>query len=982
MAHPVQISRAVRTLLANSVLAAAGMAAGAAFAQTDDAMEEIVVTGTRIASPNATSSSPILGLTAESLQLQGMNDTGDLVDWLPQQITTGADLSNNSNPLAQPGGITTVDLRGLGPQRTLVLVDGRRLGVGDPNTSNPNPSPDLNQIPAALIERIDVVTGGASAVYGSDAIAGVVNFIMKRDFEGVQLDAQYGFSQHNQHNDYVQDLLDNTTIAQPRGNITDGYSKSFNVLVGGNLADGKGNVTAYLSYLDTDPALLANRDFSACQLQGNGTRCGGSINSNIIEPLATGVDWSVSGNTLIPWDAANTTSPPPTFNSNRYMYGLLHQGERKQAGVLAHYDFNDRAEAYADFMFTNDRAYTEIAPSGLFLGDVYFVHCNNALLSDQQRTAIGCPAAPTPADTVNIFIGRRNVEGGPRKFLNEHTNYRGTLGLKGDINDVWKYDVYGSYYYTSLYNTNENYLSKVRSQSALDNCVDGSAGCVPWNIWSEGGVTPESTAYIAAFGVSNGTTSQKILSGSVTGDLSKYGVKLPTADEGVGVAFGAERRVDALAYLPDGVLGSGDLSGGSGASPTIDNETNLTEGFVELRVPLLQGKTAAQDLVFETGYRYSDYALSGGADTYKFGLQWQPIDSVRLRGSFNHAIRGPSLLELYTPQTVTQTSALSSDPCAPTNNRTVAAAATFVECARTGVTAAQYGDGLATNTLAQCPSDQCDTLIGGNALLEPESADTKSFGVTLTPSALPDFTLSVDWYEIHLKGLVGVVPQEVTLNGCLTGSNPAYCQNVVRGPAGILFGQTIAGGGWVRATNFNIAEGTFTGIDVQGSYRFSLGRHGSLLASLNGVYLDQTTTIPLPGEHEYDCSGLYGNTCGPAIPDWRHTLRLTWQMPSNVNLSAQWRYVGSVTHEQNTSDVTLDGPDVTFGGTLGARSYLDLSGTWDMNDKYSLRMGINNLLDQDPPLVDTSWSGPGTPNTWGPYDSLGRQVFIAMKAKF
>ena len=235
---------------------------------------------------------------------------------------------------------------------------------------------------------------------------------------------------------------------------------------------------------------------------------------------------------------------------------------------------------------------------------------------------------------------------------------------------------------------------------------------------------------------------------------------------------------------------------------------------------------------------------------------------------------------------------------------------------------------------------------------------------------------------MHMRALVGVVPQEVTLNGCLTGSNPAYCQNVVRGPAGILFGQTIAGGGWVRATNFNIAEGTFTGIDVQGSYRFSLGRHGSLLASLNGVYLDQTTTIPLPGEHEYDCSGLYGNTCGPAIPDWRHTLRLTWQMPSNVNLSAQWRYVGSVTHEQNTSDVTLDGPDVTFGGTLGARSYLDLSGTWDMNDKYSLRMGINNLLDQDPPLVDTSWSGPGTPNTWGPYDSLGRQVFLAMKAKF
>jgi outer membrane receptor protein involved in Fe transport len=908
----------VRALLASSVLATAAMASGAALAQSEELMAEIVVTGSRIASPNATSSSPILGLSAEELRHQGLNDTGNLVDWLPQQISTGADLSNGSNPLASPGGITTVNLRGLGPQRTLVLVDGRRLGVGDPNTGNPNPSPDINQIPAALIERIDVVTGGASAVYGSDAIAGVVNFIMRRDFEGVQINAQYGFSQHNQNSDYMQDLLDVRGLPKPDSNITDGYSKSIDILVGGNFADGKGNATAYLSYLDADPVKLANRDYAACQLQGDGTRCGGSANSNLIQPLSGG-DFAVSGNTLIPWSSANTTSPPPLFNSNAYMYGVLHQGERKQAGVLTNYDFNERARAYADFMFTNDRAYTEIAPSGLFLGDVYSVHCNNTMLSDQQRTTLGCPAVITANDTVDIFIGRRNIEGGPRQFLNEHTNYRGTLGLKGDINDAWSYDAYGSYYYTTLYNTNENYLSKLRSQSALDNCVDGASGCVPWNIWSEGGVTPESTQYIAAYGVSNGTTSQQIVSGSLTGNLGTYGVNLPTAQEGIGVALGIERRVDTLAYLPDGVLGSGDLSGGSGASPTIDESTDVSESFIEVRVPLVQDRSGAQDLIFEAGYRYSDYALSGGADTYKFGLQWQPIDSLRLRASFNHAIRAPSLLELFTPQTQTQTSAVSSDPCAPTANGTVAAAATAEECARTGVTAAQYGNGLSTNTIPQCVSNQCSTVLGGNPLLQPESADTLSFGLTVTPEALPDFTMSVDWYEIHMRGLVGIVPLDVTLNGCLDGSNPAYCQNVVRGPAGILFGQTIAGGGWIRGTNFNVSEATFTGIDIQGFYRFSLGSHGSLMASLNGVYLDETTTIPLPGAHEYNCAGLYGNVCGPAIPDWRHTLRLTWQMPSDIQVSAQWRYVGSVTHEQNTSDETLSGDPVVVGGTQGAR---------------------------------------------------------------
>ena len=730
MAYPTRIQRSVRAGLATGVLAAAGLASGAVLAQqagqTGVALEEIVITGSRIANPNATSSSPILAVTGDSLKTQGVVDTGDLVDYLPQQITTGADLSNSSNPLAQPGGVTTVNLRGLGPQRTLVLVDGRRLGVGDPNTGNPNPSADINQIPAALIERIDVVTGGASAVYGSDAIAGVVNFVMRRDFEGVQVDAQYSFNQHNQHNDYMQGLLDDApTIPQPDSNITDGYSKAFNVLVGGNFADGKGNAVAYLSYLESDPTKLANRDFAACQLIADGSLCGGSSNSNRVISLTNGADLAVLGDTFVPWGTAGT-SPPPLFNSNEYMYGLLHQGERKQAGVLTKYAFNDHVEAYADFMFTNDRAYTEIAPSGLFIGDVYFVHCNNTMLSDQQRTALGCTGAG-PDETVDLFLGRRNIEGGPRQFLNEHENYRGVFGFKGDINEAWSYDAYGSYYYTTLYNTNGNYVSKAKGQSALDNCVDGASGCVPWDIWTEGGVTPEAADYISTYGVTNGVSTQQIVSGSVTGDLGAYGIKLPTASEGIGTAFGLERRVDSLAFLPDLVIGSGDLSGGSGEATTVDNSTNVNEAFVEVRVPLIQDRTGAQDLVFEAGYRYSDYALSGGTDTYKLGLQWQPINSLRLRASFNHAIRAPSLLELYSPQTVTQTSAVSTDPCSPTEGGTVAAAASLAECQRTGVTAAQYGDGLATNTITQCPANQCATVLGGNPLLEPESADTLSF---------------------------------------------------------------------------------------------------------------------------------------------------------------------------------------------------------------------------------------------------------------
>jgi outer membrane receptor protein involved in Fe transport len=984
MVRTARLRRSTRAMLVTSVFASAGLTAGVALAQqpatsgTEAALEEVVVTGSRIATPNATSSSPIVAVSREELDLQGMHDTGDLVDWLPQNITTSIDLGNTNNPLSGPGGVTTVNLRGLGPQRTLVLVDGRRLGVGDPNTGNPNPSPDINQIPAALIERVDVVTGGASAVYGSDAVAGVLNFIMRRNFEGVQIDAQYGFNQHNQHNDFMQDLVRARGLPLPESNVTDGFNRSFSVVVGGNFAEARGNATAYFSYLDQNPTTLAERDFSSCQLSSE--QCAGSSNSNRFRNLAGGSRLAVVGNQFVPWSSTAATTPPPLFNSNKYM-NLVHGGERYQAGAFAKYDWNEHAQLYADFMFMNDRSKTEVAPSGMFTTDLYTLNCDNALLTDLQRTTLGCTAEMIASGaSINMEIGRRNIEGGPRMFGYEHTNYRAVVGVKGDINDVWTYDAYGSYYYTTLYTTNENYISKSRTQSAINNCVDGATGCVPYNIFQDGGVTPEALDYIAAYGVSNGTTSQKILSASVTGNLGGYGLQLPTADEGVGVAFGVEYRADGFAYLPDETLGSGDLSGSGGASPTIDNTTKLSELFAEFRVPLVQGKKGAEDLIFEAGYRYSDYDLSGGVSTYKFGLQWAPVADIRLRGSFNRAIRAPSLIELFNPQSVTQTSDVAVDPCAPVidaDGTVHPPTATLEQCQRTGVTPAQYAAGI-----PQCVSNQCSVLTGGNELLKPETADTLSLGFTVTPQALENFTASVDWYQIKLKDIVSNIPLDVSMSGCLNGTNLAYCDNIVRNQFGAITGSSVESLGYIVGTNANIAEATFSGVDLQGSYKFGLGKYGSLMTTLNGVYLDKTTTVPLPGEHEYDCAGLYGPTCDAPLPTWRHTWRFTWNTPWNVQASMQWRYIGNVDLETNTNDPTLGDCCTEFGASLGTRSYFDLSANWDVRDAVSVRAGINNILDKDPPLVDTNWTGPGTPNTWGPYDTLGRQIFMAVTAKF
>jgi iron complex outermembrane receptor protein len=175
-------------------------------------------------------------------------------------------------------------------------------------------------------------------------------------------------------------------------------------------------------------------------------------------------------------------------------------------------------------------------------------------------------------------------------------------------------------------------------------------------------------------------------------------------------------------------------------------------------------------------------------------------------------------------------------------------------------------------------------------------------------------------------------------------------------------------------------------VDVQGSYQFEVGSLGSMVASLNAVYIMDTTTTPLPGEHEYDCAGLYGSTCDAPIPDYRHSLALSWMFPANVTASLQWRYLSSVEHELNSGDETLGGTvggvPVQLGAELDSMSYFDLSGSWSINDQYTLRLGVNNILDEDPPLVDTRWSGPGTPNTWGPYEALGRQVFLNLNAKF
>jgi iron complex outermembrane recepter protein len=975
--------------------------------RAQEAVEEIVITGSRIAAPNLTSTSPVQVVTENEIRHLGKTDMSDVLNTLPQVFQNSAtDFSNTSNSLSTPGGLTTVNLRGLAPQRTLVLVDGRRLGSADANTGNPNPAPNLDQIPVALIERVDVVTGGASAVYGSDAIAGVVNFIMRKNFEGVQIDAQYGFNQHDNGNGLVQGLADTAGIPVAGGNATDGENFSVSLIAGTNIADDRGNFTAYLTYRQADPITGSDRDFSGCQVftvLPNSSRCGGTSNSNFFRPVTSQTAYTVVGDQFMPWPQAGS-SPPSEFNSNAFI-NMSRDDERILAGFMAHVTLNEYVEPYAEFGFMNDQTEVVIAPSGLFRGSnpltvdsQYLVNCSNPLLSDQQR-AILCTPEQITADTaapgsasVSAEIGRRNIEGGGRIAEFEHQNYRSVLGLRGDLGPDWRYDAYGQYYYTTLYNSNTNYLNFQSIANALqvtgtrDNpvCISGGA-CVPYNIFTEGGVTEDQLNYLYTPGTAYGTVTQQIVHADVTGDLGGYGLIVPFAEDGISVNFGVERRTEDLRFDPDSAELSGLLAGFAGASVPIDNGYTVEEAFAEFRVPLVQNRTGIHDLVFDAGYRYSDYSTAGGVDTWKAELQYAPIPDLRFRSSFQHAIRAPNIIELFSPQAYGQQSFLGVDPCAPLAGQP--ATASLEECIRTGVTPEQYGDGLATNTIPQCVSNQCGQVIGGNPVLDPEQADTYSLGVTITPAALPNLTASVDYYRIELTDAIGTLPGAFLFTQCMASGDPQFCSQIVRTPLGALTGSSVASGGYILQTGVNIGEAELSGIDVQTAYTLDLGDGGhSLTATLNGAWLQEAIATPVPGGGSYDCAGLYGTICQTINPRWRHNVRLTWSSPWNMDLSLQWRYIGSTKLDQNDSDPDLQfavwGEFDEFNAELPDMNYLDLSVIYELVDSVTLRAGITNLLDEDPPIVGTEISGTGSANTYPTYDTLGRQIFMGVTARF
>ena len=1007
MSSSSQISRAVRRALVLGAVAAVGGLPAMAQEQPAKAaeVETVTVTGSRIPQPQIESASPVTSIGAEALQQTGVTRVEDLLNTLPQVAGQyGAGVSNGAT------GEATVSLRGLGANRTLVLVNGRRLMPGDP-TQNGNAAPDLNQIPAGLVERVDLLTGGASAVYGADAVAGVVNFVMNDHFQGVRFEGNYNFYEHDNSDKNAQNANTLFGFTAPTGRATDGYARDFAVIAGSNFADGRGNATAYAGYRRVAAVLQAKRDYSNCSLTSttvsgaSALGCGGSSTSFPARFRAPGnpnQTLDASGNLI------NAT--PPLYNFAPLNY-FQRPDERYTAGAFVHYDVNDHARVYSEFMFMDDRSIAQIAPSGAFPGagpattptgvpdGTWLVNCNNPYLLAAQLTD-WCGGNPNAPD-VHVAIRRRNIEGGPRFDDLGHTSYRAVLGMRGDITDAWTYDAYALWGTTRYSEEYFNDVSKSRMANALQAVTNGAGqivcransggvlaapGCVPWNIFSliGGGVSPAAVNYISIPGESKGATTERVADAAITGDLGKIGVKLPTAHDGLGVSFGAEYRQENQELNPDVTFQTNDLAGqGAPTLPTIGS-LHVSELFMEARLPLLEDQPFAKSLVLETGYRYSDYNLSfGSTNTYKLGLQWAPISDVRFRGMYQRAVRAPNLQELFLQPRVQLDG--TQDPCAG-----AAPAATAAQCALSGVIVS--GPNNEYGLIAPNPAAQYNGLVGGSVNLAPEKADTYTVGLVFTPKFLPDFNMTLDYYNITIKNLISTYGANLILNTCLANGSPFYCGKVHRtqgtgtGADGSLWINT---DGFIEDSIFNLGSQRANGVDVTSQYRFDFGRAGRLGFDFVGSYVMKFATEPVTGLGTYDCAGFYGPVCGVPAPRWKHKLRATWNSPvSGLDLYTAWRRANGVSLELLNASPLLQGTPglpVNPGQHLRGVDYIDLGGSYTFAGHVTARLGVNNVFDKSPPLSGFAYIGTvfGNGNTYPQvYDALGRYAFVNLVVDF
>lgn len=954
--------------------AASAMSTGAAIAQDEGTEDEaatldaIVVTGTRIQSQTVTASSPVVEINREEFQFSGATRVDDLVNQYPQLSTYFDSFANNGAT-----GYPTVDLRGLGAARTLTLVNGNRLAPGAFEVR------DISIIPAALVSRVDILTGGASAVYGSDAIAGVVNFVLDTEFEGVSITAGYNAYQHKNDNEYIRGLLDARNFEYPTGSSGfDGASKNIDIAMGSSFADGAGHAMAWLTWRKNDPLFQGERDYSSCALAANGLSCGGSAtnaagNFYVFQTDPTDPDYFDGSSASLNPDGSWLGAYGAPYNFAPINY-YQRPDERYTFGTAIKYEINEHFRPYLELMYVNKRDSIQIAESGAFFTLVDGLTCATPFLGSLCSDLGFDPTLP-----VGVYVAKRNVEGGPRLQEIENSSFRVLAGLEGSINDNWSYNTSFLYGQTTNSNQGFNDFLNDRIVDGLLGCPAGSfAGCVPYNVWVPGGVTAEAANALAGVSFNRTTTTMKQVNAYVTGDT---GFGFGSANgENISLVAGVEWREETYDFRADTNSETGNFAGAGGPALPVAGGIKVSELFMEAIVPLVTDAGFLNSLNLDLGYRMSDYDNSGNEDTYKLGFS-ADMGMVRARGGYNRAIRAPNINELFAPQGIALWA--GTDPCAGATPEF-----TLAQCQNTGVTAAQYG------TIAANPAAQYNQFVGGNASQFPEKADTYTLGVIVTP--IENLQISVDYFDIQLEEALDPIGANNILRGCALTGDAFLCDQIFRNAVtGDLWrGSDINTSGYIYNVDGNFGSQSFQGIDLGVNYRWDM-LGGRFSTSLTGTYLLEQEITPLPDNNKilsYDCAGIISPAC--QSPEWRHIANVRYSRDwYTINL--RWRYYGEMDYKdpQTGAPIVADrltcavGTPVPSGapcrgdGGIDAFNYFDLSASAFIGENAEFTVGVNNIADKEPPMVGGALA-PLNGNSPGGYDQAGRYFFTSVTFKF
>ncbi|CAN5420632.1 TonB-dependent receptor [soil metagenome] len=951
--------------------------------QPDEAsqVEEVVVTGSRIARKDYQSTSPIVTVSQEDFQATGSVTIDTLVNDLPQFVPSVNSTSNNPSN----GGQANINLRGLGTARTLVLMNGRRV-----IPSNSDGTVDVNIFPTALIRNIEIISGGASAAYGSDALAGVANFIIDDSFEGLQFDAQYGITDRS-----------------------DAKTENYSLTLGGKFADDKGSAVFSVGRSTREKLYNASREFSAISGASGTSPLGSTVfDSNNLPTTAfvrgyfndatltnTGSFGFNEGGSVfsyvrtlnfvspggIDFDGFRDRSVDYLYNTGALNYLQLPL-DRWNVYSAVKYQLTPSAEVYTNLLFTEYTASQELAASPAAAATGFRVPSTNPFISPALRTFLN--ARPNPNGSFRL--DKRFTEVGGRNARYDYDVYQGTIGIRGDIVGVkdWSYDVYGQYGRNQQVTVQTGNVSRSAVQTLLDAADGGRSLCTggfdPFGISS---LSAECISYISRTSQNVVVQEQSVVEASLQGSA----FTLPAGD--ARFALGIQYREDIYDFRPDASLSrvnptvtraDGGTPGGSeiagfNPTPALKGATNSTEFFGELLVPLLTNLPFIQQLDLNLGYRYSDYSTVGGVKSYKADLDWEIFDSLRIRGGYSRSVRAPSIGELFAAGGTNfpaigapSATGLSGDPCDIRSSYRQAsnpnAAAVRALCLAQGISAASIDSFVFSN-------NQVSGISGGNPDLFEETSDSYTVGAVITSPFespwLSGLSASIDYYDIEITDVIGSIGASTQLQGCFNaqGQNPTYtntngfCQLFVRDPlSGSVQG--------AREIQGNLATLKTSGVDAQFDWRLVLADVGAPAwgrIDLNVVigWLENRERQDVAGGPFISRTGTIDSVFGNTFPEWKSLSSLNWSY-GPAALGVRWRHVGEVTQFATTNK-------------LDAVEYFDLNGSWDLNDSVSIRATVNNLSDEQPVVYSPGVQANTDPST---YDTLGRRYSIGLTARF